>query len=91
MHKYIGRNPDTDSAFEKLFSNEVDALQYGEDKVAVYPDYEVIPWGTAVDKTDIEDELGVDYDFVEELEEMGLDEEGQEGFDWADESAELND
>ena len=86
MYKYIGRNPDTEVATEKLFSNEVDALQFGEDKVALYPDYEVILWGSKPDKADIEAELGAEYDIEEELGEMGLDEEGQEGFDWADES-----
>ena len=88
MYKYIGRNPDTDSAYEKLFANETDALQYGEDKIAVYPDYEVISWGKTANKTDVESEIGARYDIDEELEEMGLDEEGQEGFDWSDESAE---
>jgi hypothetical protein len=88
MYKYIGRNEETETAFEKTFSTETDALQFGLDKIAVYPDYEVIPWENGVDKTDIEPELGTEYDIDEELEEMGLDEEGQEGFDWSDESAE---
>ena len=88
MYKYIGRNEETETAFEKMFSTETDALQFGLDKIAVYPDYEVISWENGIDKTDIEPELGAEYDIEEELEEMGLDDEGQEGFDWSDESAE---
>lgn len=88
MYKYIGRNSELETAFEKTFSTESEANQFGMDKVAVYPDYDVIPLGMGVDKTDIEPELGVEYDVEEELQEMGLDEEGQEGFDWSDESAE---
>jgi len=88
MYKYIGRNSETETAFEKTFSTESEANQFGMDKLAVYPDYDVIAWNNGVDKSDIEPELGTEYDVEEELEEMGLDEEGQEGFDWSDESAE---
>ncbi len=86
MYKYLGRNEDTESAYEKLFATEEEALQFGFDKIAVYPDYEVIPWGKTANKTDVESEIGARYDIDEELEGMGLDEEGQEGFDWSDES-----
>jgi len=90
MYKYIGRNDETELAYEKVFSTEEDAQQFGLDKIAIYPDYEIIPWDNRIDRSDIEPELGTEYDIDEELEEMGLDEEGQEGFDWSDESDEID-
>ena len=83
MYKFQAFDPLTkEIQFRKVFLNQNEAEQFAVENKVLYPSYTIIPLGSVdgmiYEEPEIEEENEDDFT----IEEMGLDEETQEGFDW---------